>query len=65
MTTFPFALNQLETQGQAISAQSNRTPADIRMQLMQQYNLSFEQYAALNPRDIRGTMNSGFFGNPG
>ncbi len=63
----PFQLNQLETQVQILAAQGLNSPADIRMQLMRQYNLSFEQYAVLNPKDIRGTLGGGkgFFGGPG
>ena len=58
--------NQLEQQVQLIVAQTGRSPADVRVELMRQFNLAPESYAALNPRDIRSTLpGGGFVGQPG
>lgn len=59
-------LNQFEQQVQMIVAQTGRSPADVRMELMRQFNLSHAAYASLNPKDIRSTLpGGGFMGQPG
>jgi hypothetical protein len=58
--------NQFEKQVQMIVAQTGRSPADVRVELMHQFNLSYDAYAVLNPRDIRSTLpGGGFMGQPG
>ena len=56
----------LEEQVALLAKQYQKTPADIRNELMKQMNLSPEEYAKLNP-DIRSVSPDGkyFIGQPG